>query len=118
MLTTHSHGLREQAKRYIDAGEKLLAAADALDGLDSPAKKNGDIHKDDREEQTPEAPAATERPAAPRLTELKEFVLKNAPITRKEIIDRSGLPIGTISYLLKPENGFVRLGHKKWGCKQ
>ena len=59
-------------------------------------------------------PARSAGKGGPQLRSLKEFVKEHGPLRRKDIIKKSGIPIGTISSNLKKNNGFRKDAMKHW----
>ena len=49
-----------------------------------------------------------------RKVELKRFLAENGPAKRSEIIAKSGIPAGTVAFLLSKHSVFVRRSDKKW----
>jgi len=49
-----------------------------------------------------------------RKEELKQFLVSNGPSKRAKIIAESGIPRGTIAYLLNSNSEFVRRDDGKW----
>jgi len=49
-----------------------------------------------------------------RKEELKQFLVSNGPSKRAKIIAESGIPRGTIAYLLNSNSEFVRRNDGKW----
>ena len=64
--------------------------------------------------QNGRSPARSTRKGSPQLRALKEFVRRNEPVRRKDIIGKSHIPIGTISSNLKESNGFRKDSKKRW----
>ena len=105
--------LREQARKLQDAANKLLEAAALLDGLRS----------DNHQSQAKPAVALpiSVRPAASpptRLEGLRAFLKTHGPSTRREIIEKTQYPIGTIAGLLKESNGFHRDAEGRWSVAE
>lgn len=98
--TVSSKGLRELAERYSEAAKKLLDAADILDGG---PMGNGDGRGSQHESGGKKT----------RLDELRAFLKKNGPSSRKEILAKTGVPSGTIGMLLKPPM-FKKDSEGKW----
>jgi len=97
--------LREQARHYQDAADKLIAAAEVLEGF---GQSNG---------HPPAAAGKRKRRrgrSGGRLEQLKKFLKDNGPAIRQHIIDNAGLPKGTVAYLLKEKNGFAKDEKKLW----
>ena len=101
-------GLREQARRFEQAAQKLAEAAAALDG--SPSRRNGRAMAVEREVEESDRPAGH----GTRLPSLKNFLLTNGPMRRSEIMRQAGMPKGTVAYLLKESNGFKKDKQKRW----
>jgi hypothetical protein len=49
-----------------------------------------------------------------RLTELRNFLLSTGPITRREILRRSGIPVGTVGSYLQRKHGFEKDDQSRW----
>jgi hypothetical protein len=94
--------LRELAQRYIEAAKKLQDAADILDGNTSITLAVG--------HPTPPTP----RIEGGRLGQLREFLRANGPLTRKEILEQTSIPSGTLGMILKKENGFAQDAQGLW----
>jgi len=90
--------LREQAKRFQEAAQKLIEVASILDGDNavesmSPVRSSVDGRRPKN---------------GTRLEQLREFLRTNGPIQRKDVLARSGLPIGTVAGLLQEKHGFKK----------
>jgi hypothetical protein len=100
-----SSDLRNQALKLRAAADKLDQAASALEQLGamgvSVTSPTG-------------LSTVSVLPGSSRLEQLKEFVKETGPVTRKRIIAQSGLPVGTISSLLKEANGFKKTESGHW----
>ncbi len=70
------------------------------------------------------SPAETEQkflfsnPAKTRKDMLAEFLKTQGPRTRKEMIERAGIPAGTIAYCLNDDTRFRRLADGRWDVTQ
>jgi hypothetical protein len=100
--------LREQARRFEQAARKLLEAADVLDGV---VNRNGNLVSVKRPRTMLKVRKGT------RADHLRTFLRQRGPSTRKEIIEATKFPLGTINYLLKEKRGFVRDTDGKWTIK-
>lgn len=70
----------------------------------------------------PDIPAETEvqkgEPKKTRKQFLIEFLKKHGPQTRKELMETTGLPRGTIAFLLNDKDTFVHVAGGKWAARQ
>ena len=55
----------------------------------------------------PDRPTRLQKRTGTRLDQLKKYLLAHGPMYRKDVMDKSGIPVGTVAYLLKSQNGFV-----------
>jgi hypothetical protein len=98
--------LRRKAAALQEQVNRMLLAADALEG------------------RMPEAAPVTEPrdpPTVPvpdvtlgRVEQLKMLLRASGPLRRSEILAKAGMPTGTISCILKRNNGFQRDSEGKW----
>jgi len=54
----------------------------------------------------------------PRKVALAEFLIKNGPMSRVDIVDKAGLPEGTISYCLNDKRFFHQLENGDWDATE
>lgn len=87
MSSVTSEQLRERARRYLLAADKINQAADVL-----------------------EPP----RPYARRLAQVQNYLREHGPAKRTEIIADTGIPEGTVAFLLKDKRRFARDDERKW----
>lgn len=100
--------LDKKIKDLEDTKRRLIEAFGGSMLVSGPEKTNGN------------RPHPTAIPATAGLTinassaeKLAMFLRSNGPATRKEITERSGVPSGSISYLLK-NGGFRQREDEKW----
>lgn len=107
--TTMVADLRRRAQKLLDAAASIEEAY----GL---SKSNNVSVNHPRSEQ---ADTAIVTPAAPgkRRTELIQFLREHGPKRRSEIKLSSGIPVGTISHVLKDGSAFERLEDGTWRAK-
>lgn len=99
--------LRRQARLYEQAAKKLYEAADILDGGGQSASAAAG----------PERGSSSGGPQArrgSRLPQLQAILREHGPLPRGEIVERSGMPKGTVAYWLKPEHGFEQDEEGRW----
>lgn len=48
-----------------------------------------------------------------RMAQIRQFISENGPMHRKEVIERSGIPVGTINTILSEKN-FQQLPDGRW----
>ena len=92
--------LRAQAKKFEQNAKVLYEAADMLANalsIGSPGARPKIIRKSSK-----------------RLRQLKDYLTTNGPKAWAEIMDGTKMPKGTISSLLKEENGFTKTDDGKW----
>jgi len=99
--------LRDQARRFREAAEKMMEVVAILGGSNG-TKDVADRQSDGLAARKPHKKTGT------RLEQLRKFLAENGPASRRDIREKSGLPMGTIAYLLKAENGFVSDENKLW----
>ena len=102
--------LRDPAAEYQDAARRLLRAADGMENGDSTAPTKAEPMRHTAVAQS------TIRPGT-RKEELVTFLKANPGSKRSKILAGTNIPVGTISFLLKAENGFESRG-KKWFNKE
>ncbi|MBZ5676433.1 MAG: hypothetical protein LAP61_19500 [Acidobacteriia bacterium] len=59
-----------------------------------------------------------EAPQKPRKEALADFLIKNGPMSRAEIVSKAGLPEGTISYCLSDKRFFTQLDNGDWDATE
>ena|SRR3990167_5405345 len=98
--------LREQARRFQEAADKLIEVASILDGNDVDqsalpihSRINGGRAKN-----------------GTRLEQLRELLMENGPMKRKDILARAGMPVGTVAGLLQPKHGFKKDDSGLWSA--
>lgn len=102
--------LRRKAERLIEAARaieetyglvnsiKMAEPENSRVAVDSPSSRRGPKKKD-------------------RLSELIAFLQENGPLRRGDIVERSGIPPGTIGMILK-EGIFTKNDDGTWGLKK
>ncbi|HEY8749988.1 MAG TPA: hypothetical protein VIM11_18535 [Tepidisphaeraceae bacterium] len=110
MELTNASNLREQAARFRDAANKMDEVADILEGTNG--QKTVAKNK-----TNPDRPTRLQKRTGTRLDQLKKYLLAHGPMYRKDVMDKSGIPVGTVAYLLKSQNGFVADPDGRWTVK-
>jgi hypothetical protein len=54
----------------------------------------------------------------PRKEALAEFLIKSGPMSRADIVNKAGLPEGTISYCLNDKRFFEQMANGDWDVTQ
>src|SRR5258705_1989632 len=103
-ILTSAEDFRRQAQHHEEIARKLNEVADSLEG-----KSNGSTHR---------ISGRRAKGGGTRLEELKKYLIDHGPTTRQDLIDKSGLPAGTIAGLLNPANGFEKGAQKLWHLKK
>jgi hypothetical protein len=105
MMTTSETAdhLRAEATRLQNAAQKLLEAAEVLDGQQQKRPKIERIRLNPApEDNSDHAGNGT------RAEQLRRYLRLHPGARRRAIIEGTRMPVGTIAYLLKPANGFER----------
>jgi hypothetical protein len=104
-----SEQLRRLAATYMAAAEKLIAAADVLDGLCQPKK----LEPGEPKERVPDD-SGQFRQQPRRREQLQFFLERHGPSSRKRIIAESHIPTGTLATILKKKYGFLQDLQGRW----
>jgi hypothetical protein len=103
--------------------EELLIAAQVIEKLSASSQPNG-IETDQIAPPTPrqrhpreslgnEILAEIEIGKKSRIQQLEEFLCEHGPMKRNDVIERSGIPAGTVNTTLNDKN-FVQLSDGRW----
>jgi hypothetical protein len=103
--------IRTQARRLQAAAEKLLEAADILDGgeQNTPllASTLGNQLSSDEAEIAPS-----------RREQIIHLLQAQGPMRSKDIMDRTGIPRGTIGFVLRDKDTFDQDNMERWFLKK
>ncbi|MCZ6688680.1 MAG: hypothetical protein O7H41_03655 [Planctomycetota bacterium] len=92
--------LRSEARGHLELAKRLELAASVLEGKD-PTIRAGRVNQTDG-----------------RLGKIRAYIIDHGPSLRKDIVTGLGIPKGTMSMLLKEENGLVKLGNGLWDVEK
>jgi hypothetical protein len=70
-----------------------------------------------RQRSQPAVGPSREQLTGTRKQQVAEFLRQHGPTPRREIVERTGIPIGTIAYVLNDSETF-RQSHGKWDVKK
>lgn len=68
-----------------------------------------------------EAPKRRTRPSKAKKTRKRlmiDFIRENGPATRREIIEGTGIPMGTVAYCLNDKKTFIRSEDGRWDVRK
>ena len=116
MELTSGTDLREQAERLKLASIKLMEAAEILDGI--PARNGAGMRGQFEKKVFVPSSSKPHKKTGTRVAQLKKFLAEVGPSSRKAIMEALKVPIGTLSYILKDENGFAKDENGLWTIKQ
>jgi hypothetical protein len=113
--------LRRRAQDLMHRAQRLLDAAAVIEedyGLSQGHQVEIDVTVP-IEHSSSEQDRPTPAIAAPgeRLKQLIQFLKEGGPKRRSEIAKTSGIPVGTISHLLKDNSHFKQLHDGRWDAK-
>ena len=101
----------------IQIAEKELAADKAAQRLtaDSQPSPNGDAtHAIEQEKPAEESQKHAKLSLADRQTQVVKFLTKNGPATRNQIIEATGVPLGSLGAILGHRKVFEKKGGGLW----
>jgi hypothetical protein len=115
-----ARGLRREAAKLLNSAKELeskaaslLQSAAILDGFDSQVQLPLEMPASERETQAGGVPRV-KAPRGTRKAQVRGLLLLHGPLTRGEIMLKSGIPKGTLDHLLNEKNGFRPRPDGQW----